>query len=94
MPVLSEREIDKKLSEFVDWDLVDHGEISRTFEKKNFKEALDFVNKIGNIAESANHHPDILIHDYNMVTLTLSTHKEGGLTEKDFKLAGEIDNLS
>ena len=45
------------------------------------------------LAEAANHHPDILVHGYNMVRLTLSTHSEGGLTGADFKLAAQIDRI-
>ncbi|MDQ3630912.1 MAG: 4a-hydroxytetrahydrobiopterin dehydratase, partial [Actinomycetota bacterium] len=52
-----------------------------------------FVNRVAEAAESANHHPDILIHGFNRVRLTLSTHSAGGLTDKDFQLARMIDGL-
>jgi 4a-hydroxytetrahydrobiopterin dehydratase len=53
---------------------------------------MRFVNRVARLAEAANHHPDIVIK-YNKVRLTLTTHDEGGLTEKDFKLANKIDRL-
>ena len=64
--------------------------ITRTYEFADFTEALKFVNKVGELAEQAQHHPDIDIR-WNKVTLALSTHDEGGLTPKDFDLAKKID---
>jgi 4a-hydroxytetrahydrobiopterin dehydratase len=66
--------------------------IFRVFKKKDFAEALTFVNAVGALAEEAAHHPDIDIR-WNTVTLTLSTHSAGGLTQKDLSLAGAIDAL-
>ena len=60
---------------------------------KNFVEAMDFVNKVAQIADSHDHHPDILVK-YNMVTLTLYTHTVNSVTEKDIRLAAEIDDLN
>lgn len=59
----------------------------------DFMAAVAFVNRVAEVAESANHHPDITIHGYNKVRLTLSTHSAGGLTEADFNLAQAIDQL-
>ena len=59
----------------------------------DFLEAIAFVDEVAEIAEAANHHPDILIHGWNKVRLTLSTDSEGGLTDADFELAGEIDRM-
>ena len=89
MPLLS----DAKRSEFAeshpDWAI--HGEsITRTFEFKNFQEAMGFVTSVALAAEHAFHHPDIDIR-WNKVTLTLSTHDQGGLTEKDTDLATKVD---
>jgi 4a-hydroxytetrahydrobiopterin dehydratase len=67
--------------------------ISRTYEFKKFPAAMDFVNAIGRIAEQVQHHPDIDIR-WNKVTLALTTHDAGGLTEKDFALARQCDELS
>jgi 4a-hydroxytetrahydrobiopterin dehydratase len=66
--------------------------ITRTFQFKDFVAAIKFVNAVAKLAEKAWHHPDIDIR-WNKVTLTLSTHSEGGLTEKDFKLAKQFDRL-
>lgn len=59
----------------------------------DFAAALGFVNAIGEIAEARNHHPDILVHGWNKVRLTVSTHSEGGLTSADFELAAALDSL-
>jgi 4a-hydroxytetrahydrobiopterin dehydratase len=67
--------------------------ITRTYQFKGFAEAMKFVHKVAEAAESANHHPDIDIR-WNKVTLTLATHSEGGLTQKDFDLAKKIDGLA
>jgi 4a-hydroxytetrahydrobiopterin dehydratase len=65
----------------------------KEFEFTNFVKAVDFVNKIVPIAESADHHPDIFIHSYKKVRIELITHSEGKITEKDYKLAEEIDKI-
>jgi 4a-hydroxytetrahydrobiopterin dehydratase len=67
--------------------------IVREFTFENFIAALHFVNRVGELAEQANHHPDILIHGYNKVRLECSTHSEHGLTEADFALAARVDGL-
>jgi 4a-hydroxytetrahydrobiopterin dehydratase len=67
----------------------------KDFEFANFKKAVAFVNAVAELAEQAEHHPDIAIHDYNKVRLTLTTHEGGRLvTDKDRSLAAEIDTLS
>ena len=68
-------------------------EIKLTTEHKDFASALAFVNVVGGLAESSNHHPDIQLHSWNKVDLTLSTHDEGGITSKDIQLASEINSL-
>ena len=67
-------------------------ELVKTVTKKNFAEAMQFVNAVAEAAEAANHHPDIAI-SWNKVTLRLSTHDAGGLTQLDLDLAGRIDGL-
>lgn len=67
-------------------------EISKTFERKDFTDAMAFVTAVALLSEKGNHHPDIDIR-WNKVRLTLSTHSEGGLTEKDFTLAQKIEAL-
>jgi 4a-hydroxytetrahydrobiopterin dehydratase len=68
--------------------------IARDFAFANFTEAITFVNRVADAAELANHHPDILVHGWNKVRLTLSTHSAGGLTDADFQLAAQIDRLA
>ena len=93
MSVLNSNEIMNKLKNLDNWSF-DNNQIHSDFQFKDFKEALNFVNKAGDEAEKVNHHPDIFLHSWNKVKITVSTHSEGGVTEKDFKLAGIIDNLS
>ena len=68
--------------------------IVRDLELGDFASAMAFVNAVGALAEAANHHPDILIHGWNKVRLTLSTHSADGLTQSDLDLARGIDGLS
>jgi len=65
--------------------------LERDFEFDDFKGAMAFVNRVADAAEQANHHPDVFLHGWNKVRLTLSTHSEGGLTEADHALARRID---
>jgi 4a-hydroxytetrahydrobiopterin dehydratase len=67
--------------------------IAREFKLDDFAAAMAFVNQVGEMAEGANHHPDILIHGWNRVRLTLSTHSEGGLTQADLDMAHGVDGL-
>ena len=92
MPALAEDAISSKLSSVPDWRR-EGGEIVREFEFQGFGDAIAFVNRVAEVAEAADHHPDIDIR-YNRVRLALSTHSEGGLTQKDFALASEIDSRS
>jgi 4a-hydroxytetrahydrobiopterin dehydratase len=61
---------------------------------KNFAEAMAWVNRVADAAEEANHHPDILVHGWNNVRLTLTTHSAGGLTENDLRMARTIDGIN
>ena len=91
--LLSSTEINVKLNKLIDWKL-NNQSIEKVFSRKDFNSALDFVNQVGEAAENMDHHPDIFIHSWNKVKFTISTHKEGGLTDKDFILAGKIEQLS
>jgi 4a-hydroxytetrahydrobiopterin dehydratase len=91
MSALSSAEIDSRLTELPGWR-VEAGELVRTFQFKDFRAAMGFVNKVADLAEEAGHHPDIDIR-YNRVRLGLVTHDAGGLTAKDFGLAGGADKL-
>ncbi len=75
------------------WSLIDDIRIEKTLKFKDFSEALGFVNDVGAIAEAEGHHPNISLHDWNKVTLTLYTHSLNSLSENDFILAEKIDAL-
>ena len=77
--------------ELTDWQAVEEKMIEKEYKFKNFKEAIAFINKVGEIAEEEGHHPDISLHDWNKVKLSLTTHAIGGLSENDFILASKID---
>jgi len=66
-------------------------EIVREWRFEDFNEAISFVNRVAEVAEEANHHPDILLHGWNKVKLSLTNHSVGGLTEVDFQMAGRFD---
>ena len=93
MSLLKSMEIDSRLSGLPGWNYKDK-RIGKLFELSNFREALDFVCKLGEGAEYMNHHPDIFIHSWNKVKITISTHSEGGVTEKDFILAEKIERIN
>jgi 4a-hydroxytetrahydrobiopterin dehydratase len=89
--LLSDQEIDGRLSGG-DWRR-EGDEIVRDWKFKDFAEAITFVNRVADAAEEANHHPDILVHGWNKVRLSLTNHSAGGLTEADFEMAGKFDRL-
>jgi 4a-hydroxytetrahydrobiopterin dehydratase len=92
MSLLNKEEITQKLSKLNNW-VLEENQISKQFLLKDFVEALAFVNKVGAIAEELDHHPDILIHSWNKVKITISTHSAGGITIKDFQLAEKTESL-
>jgi len=65
----------------------------RDYEFKDFREAMAYVNRVADLAEEVNHHPDILVHGWNKVRLTLTTHSEGRVTDNDRMMAERIDSL-
>jgi 4a-hydroxytetrahydrobiopterin dehydratase len=89
--LLGEKEIEQALAGIPDWSR-DGASIRRTIDFDSFEAAMAFVNRVAQLAESANHHPDIDIR-YSKVLLVLSTHSSGGLTNRDFDLAARIDRL-
>jgi 4a-hydroxytetrahydrobiopterin dehydratase len=91
MAALSVDDANSRLRALPDWKIVS-GELVRTFQFKDFRGSLAFVNSVGELAEQAGHHPDIDIR-YNKVRLGLTTHDAGGLTAKDFDLAARADKL-
>jgi 4a-hydroxytetrahydrobiopterin dehydratase len=90
MSLLPDEEIRTRLQALSGWQ---RGgiEIRKTYAFDSFPAAMTFVNRVAGLAENADHHPDILI-EYNKVTLTLSSHDAGGLTDRDFRLAAQIDS--
>ena len=92
MSALSQSQITAHMAQMPEWR-VDSGELVRTRQFKDFRAAMAFVNKLADLAEQAGHHPDIDIR-YNKVRLALVTHDAGGLTAKDFDLAGKSDKLA
>ena len=92
MALLSDDDIQARLDQLTEWER-DGDSIKRQYKFEDFQGSVDFVNRITPPAEEMNHHPDVEI-SWNKVTLTLSTHSEGGLTENDFELATRIDSLA
>ena len=91
MPPFTASEIKKYLADTPTWSVTGDKKIHKEFKFKNFKQALNFVNRVGSLAESEGHHPDINLHNWNRVTITLSTHAINGLSENDFIVAAKID---
>jgi 4a-hydroxytetrahydrobiopterin dehydratase len=91
MAPLNPQEIRERQAALPDWQ-IEGGELVKTFAFKDFRAALAFVNRVGEAAETAGHHPDIDIR-YNRVRLALVTHDAGGLTEKDFSLATQANQI-
>jgi 4a-hydroxytetrahydrobiopterin dehydratase len=93
VPALTPQEAERLRGQVPEWSLSDDAtRISRTFKLQNFREALTLVNKIGELAESEAHHPDITF-GWGYVNVTLYTHKIKGLHENDFIMAAKIDRL-
>ena len=90
---LTEKKIGELLPQIAGWNR-DGDQIVRDFKFEDFKSAMSFVNRVADEAEALDHHPDILIHGWNNVRLSVMTHSQGGLTEKDFTLAGQINRLA
>ena len=91
MSLIPDPQVDTFISEHPEWSRVDK-ELTRTFVFKNFSESMGFIVRVGIEAEKVDHHPDIDIR-WNKVTLTLSTHSEGGLTSLDLNLADTAESL-
>jgi 4a-hydroxytetrahydrobiopterin dehydratase len=91
MAALSEGAIQQGLAKMQGWSY-EGKELHKKYTFKSFLPGIEFVNQIAQAAESAGHHPDITIN-YNVVGIGLSTHSEGGVTQKDFDLAGKIDQI-
>ncbi len=91
-PLLAEEDITRKLAELPGWER-SGASIGRTLTASNFASAVGVLNAIAILAEKADHHPDMRLHGWNKLEITLSTHDQGGLTRLDFELAAEIDSI-
>jgi 4a-hydroxytetrahydrobiopterin dehydratase len=92
VPPLQGAELDKMRSQVSGWEVVNAHHISKTFTFPDFQKALDFVNRVGAIAEQEGHHPDLHL-SWGKVSVETWTHKIDGLTESDFILAAKIDQI-
>ncbi len=91
--VFSESEINEKLAAFPGWSLAEDGQLHRVYIFKNFAGAMLFANAVGHLAEAADHHPDLFIHNYRYLAISVMTHSEKGVTERDFALIRQIEAL-
>ncbi len=87
------KEVEKHLQQLKDWRLAGSS-IEKNFKFKDFRQAIEFINKVADAAESENHHPDISLWNWNNVKITLTTHAVKGLSEKDFIVAEKIDEIT
>lgn len=92
MSKLTETEIKTRMVDFPDWEVANES-LTRTFKLPDFAHAVLFIGAIGQLAEAANHHPDLHLFGYNKLTVEISTHSAGGITDKDFSLARGIQEL-
>lgn len=92
MAILTDAEIQQALASLTGWQRAGKA-IQRIFEFPDFKAAMNFVNKVADAAEQANHHPDIDIR-YNKVTMALISHDSGGVTQRDVRMAHRINEIS
>ena|SRR5437588_11365279 len=92
VPPLKGAELAALKKQLPNWNLVNEHHLTRNFDFADFRKALDFTNKVGELAEEQGHHPDILLK-WGQVGITIWTHKVDGLTESDFILAAKIDQL-
>ncbi len=94
VPALAEKDIQVLIANAPNWKLSDeHDKIKQAFSFKDFRSAVGFVNEVADEAEFQGHHPDLNLHGWNKVTVTLSTHAAKGLTSNDFVMASEINRI-
>ncbi len=92
IPPMTAEEIKGLSSQVADWQVVNDHHLRRSYRFRDFRETLDFVNRIGELAEEQGHHPDICF-GWGKADVSIWTHKIDGLTESDFVLAAKIDKL-
>ncbi|MEO6940853.1 MAG: 4a-hydroxytetrahydrobiopterin dehydratase [Candidatus Kapaibacterium sp.] len=93
---LPQAEVETKLEHIGNgWEYCEkHNAIEKEYVRENFLDCVNFIQDIAMVAEEADHHPDLLLHDYKKLRVTLSTHDAGGITNKDFEVAQSIDKIS
>jgi 4a-hydroxytetrahydrobiopterin dehydratase len=92
VPPLRGKELEELERQLPDWEVVEGHHLRREFRFRNFREALDFVNRVGELAEEQGHHPDVEF-GWGRAAITIFTHKIDGLTESDFVLAAKVDRV-
>jgi 4a-hydroxytetrahydrobiopterin dehydratase len=92
MPALPDDQVTERLASLDGWSR-EGDALVKTYEAPSFPEAIEFVNRVAEFAEAADHHPDLDIR-YRKVRVALSTHSDGGITDKDFALAGQIESTA
>ena len=93
VPPLQQQEISRLLPQLEGWTVVDQHHLQKKYQFKDFREALQFVNRVGDLAEQQGHHPDICF-GWGNAEIRIWTHKIDGLTESDFILGAKIDELN
>ena len=93
IPPLTTDEIEPLAGQLPDWDVVDGHHLDRSYKFKDFREALEFTNRVGELAEEQGHHPDIYLA-WGKVGIQLWTHKIDGLSESDFVMAAKVERLN
>ena len=91
---LMQEEVEELLPDITGWQQEDYKKIWREFQFKNFVKAVDFINRIADVAEYEDHHPDVLLHNYNHVRVELMTHAIKGLSRNDFIVAAKINEIA
>lgn len=92
MALLGDDEVTERLGGLDGWERAGDA-ITKTYDRGDFEGSVAFVNALARVAEGMNHHPDLEV-SWSKVTVTISTHSEGGLTANDFELAGKIDSVA
>ena len=91
-PPLGEREIERLLGQLDGWNVIEGRKLEKEYRFADFRQALAYVNRLGEVAEAEGHHPDMAV-GYNKVTVVFATHSVGGLSENDFILAAKADEV-
>lgn len=90
--LLDEDTINSRLADLPGWEYANHT-LHKTWQVKGFLTAMTFANAIAHLANEANHHPDLSVHDYNQLSVRLTTHSVGGVTDNDVGLANQIESI-